>query len=131
MALVFWPVMSDKNSICTLFALSASLPIRLYSCLPTILNGKKKRLPVHHCIVGRVVEDRMRDKQEERVVGPRTKNRFGAIRFPKMCFCETQGSLFFLISVYPYLEKTPNFNRFYKKTGSILQKKLRCDKFGN
>ena len=63
----------------------------------------------------------MRDKQEERVVGPRTKNRFGAIRFPKMCFCETQGSLFFLISVYPYLEKTPNFNRFYKKLGQFYK----------
>ena len=33
---------------------------------------------------------------------------------------ENQGSLFFLISIYPYLEKTPNFSRFYKKTGSIL-----------
>ena len=31
-----------------------------------------------------------------------------------------QGSLKVVISVYPYLEKTPNFSRFYKKTGSIL-----------
>ena len=41
-----------------------------------------------------------------------------------------QGSLFFLISIYPYLEKTPNFRRFYKKLGPFY-KKLRCNKFGN
>jgi len=41
-----------------------------------------------------------------------------------------QGSLKVLISIYPYLEKTPNFSRFYKKLGPFY-KKLRCDKFGN
>ena len=41
-----------------------------------------------------------------------------------------QGSLKVLISVYPYLEKTPNFSKFYKKLGPFY-KKLRCDKFGN
>ena len=41
-----------------------------------------------------------------------------------------QGSLKVVISVYPYLQKTPNFSRFYKKLGP-LYKKLRCDKFGN
>ena len=41
-----------------------------------------------------------------------------------------QGSLKVVISVYPYLQKTPNFSRFYKKLGPFY-KKLRCDKFGN
>ena len=41
-----------------------------------------------------------------------------------------QGSLFFLISIYPYLENTPNLRRYYKKLGPFY-KKLRCDKFGN
>ena len=44
--------------------------------------------------------------------------------------CWTQGSLKVVISVYPYLQKTPNFSRFYKKLGPFY-KKLRCDKLGN
>ena len=44
--------------------------------------------------------------------------------------CVSQGSLKVVISVYPYLQKTPNFSRFYKKLGPFY-KKLRCDKFGN
>ena len=58
----------------------------------TFLPAKvgKKMLPVHHCILGQVVEDRMRDKQEERVVGLRIKNQLCAIWIPKMCFYETQ-----------------------------------------
>ena len=42
----------------------------------------------------------------------------------------SQGSLKVVISVYPYLQKTPNFSRFYKKLGPFY-KKLRCDKLGN
>ena len=42
----------------------------------------------------------------------------------------SQGSLKVIISVYPYLQKTPNLSRFYKKLGPSY-KKLRCDKFGN
>jgi len=45
-------------------------------------------------------------------------------------FSGKQGSLKVVISVYPYLQKTPNFSRFYKKLGPFY-KKLRCDKFGN
>ena len=41
-----------------------------------------------------------------------------------------QGSQKVVISIYPYLENTPNFSRFYKKLGPFY-KKLRCDKFGN
>ena len=32
------------------------------------------------------------------------------------------GVSIFLISVYPYLEKTPNFNIFYKKLGPFYKK---------
>ena len=41
-----------------------------------------------------------------------------------------QGSLKVVISVYPYLQNTPNFSRCYKKLGPFY-KKLKCDKFGN
>ena len=52
--------------------------------------------------------------------------------FPKAKIFGTssQGSLKVVISVYPYLQKTLNFSRFYKKLGPFY-KKLRCDKLGN
>ena len=43
-----------------------------------------------------------------------------------LCFSLPQGSLFFIISVYPY----PKLGRFYKKLGPFY-KKLRSDKFGS
>ena len=57
------------------------------------------------------------------------------LKFYKEAVCHKtesseQGSLKVVISVYPYLQKTPNFSRFYKKLGPFY-KKLRCDKFGN
>ena len=59
-----------------------------------------------------------------------SRRRFGEHIQSVFFTCPSQGSLKVLISIYPYLEKTPNFSRFYKKLGPFY-KKLRCDKFGN
>ena len=42
---------------------------------------------------------------------------------------QKQGSLFFVISIYPYWLNTPHFSWFYKKLGPFY-KKLESDKIG-
>ena len=61
---------------------------------------------------------------------PVVARQWATVRTLQASLLSRQGSLKVVISVYPYLQKTPNFSRFYKKLGPFY-KKLRCDKFGN